>query len=183
MKREFLQNLKVGEEALPKEIIDAIMQENGRDITAAREAAVKPYADYQTIKDEYQKLKDQQGDGLVEGKTAQQWKEAHDKLVTEHQSELDGIKFQGVLNSAITGAKGKNIKAITALLDVDALRGSEDQAKAINEALENLKKESGYLFDGEQTPPPYARGTGTGNPPAAAAPSLATALREKYSKN
>lgn len=32
MKREFLQNLKVGDQALPKEVIDAIMAENGRDI-------------------------------------------------------------------------------------------------------------------------------------------------------
>lgn len=32
MKREFLQNFKVGEEPLPKEVIDAIMEENGRDI-------------------------------------------------------------------------------------------------------------------------------------------------------
>ena len=30
MKREFLQNFKVGDQALPKEIIDAIMDENGR---------------------------------------------------------------------------------------------------------------------------------------------------------
>ena len=45
MKREFLQNFKVGEESLPKEVIDAIMAENGRDIQAAKDAAVKPYAD------------------------------------------------------------------------------------------------------------------------------------------
>ncbi len=42
MEREFLQNLKVGEQALPKEPIDAVMDENGRDI----EAAKKPFADY-----------------------------------------------------------------------------------------------------------------------------------------
>lgn len=30
MKREFLQNLKVGEEALPKEVIDAIMENKRR---------------------------------------------------------------------------------------------------------------------------------------------------------
>ena len=36
MKREFLQNLKVGQENLPKEVIDAIMAENGRDIEAAK---------------------------------------------------------------------------------------------------------------------------------------------------
>ena len=34
MQREFLQNLKVGDAPLPKEVIDAIMAENGRDIEA-----------------------------------------------------------------------------------------------------------------------------------------------------
>ena len=46
MKREFLENFKVGGQPLPKEVIDAIMQENGNDI----EAAKKPFADYDTIK-------------------------------------------------------------------------------------------------------------------------------------
>ena len=36
MKREFLYNLKVGDQALTKEVIDAIMAENGRDIEAAK---------------------------------------------------------------------------------------------------------------------------------------------------
>ena len=182
MKREFLANLKVGETALPKEVIDAIMTENGRDITAAKEAAVKPYADYQSIKEENERLKGQQSENLVEGKNAQQWKQAHDQLITDHQSELDGIKFQHVLSEAITAAKGRNVKAITSLLDVDALRGSQDQPKAITEALENLKKESGYLFDDGRTPPPYAPGAGTGSPPAETTTSLASALREKYTK-
>ena len=38
MKREFLQNLKTGDQPLSKEVIDAIMAENGRDIEAARQA-------------------------------------------------------------------------------------------------------------------------------------------------
>ena len=46
MKREFLENLKIGDQPLSKEAIDAIMAENGRDI----EAAKKPYADYESIK-------------------------------------------------------------------------------------------------------------------------------------
>ena len=183
MKREFLQNLKVGEESLPKEVIDAIMAENGRDIQAAKDAAVKPYADYQTIKDENEQLKQQQGSATVDGKTAQQWKEAHDQAVADHQKELDGVKFQHTLDAAITGARGKNAKAITALLDVETLRGSEDQQKAINAALEALKKDSGYLFDEEGTPPPYAQGTGTnGNQPPVPQDSLASALRARYEK-
>ncbi len=181
MKREFLQNLKVGEEALPKEVIDAIMAENGRDITAAKEAAVKPYADYQTIKEENERLKEQQGNNLVDGKSAKQWKEAHDQLVTDHQNELDGIKFQNVLDAGITAAKGKNAKAITALLDVETLRKSENQQEAINAALEALKKDSGYLFDEERNPPPYSRGAGTGTQLPEKAGSLADALREKFS--
>ena len=182
MKRDFLQNLKVGEEPLPKEVIDAIMDENGRDITKAKADAVKPYADYQTIKDEYQRLKDQQSDNMIDGKTAQQWKEAHDQAVEAHKKELEGVTFQHTLDAAITGAKGRNTKAITAMLDLDALRGSEDQPKAIKEALEKLKKESDYLFETEGTPPPYARGTGTGNPAPTVTDSLAGALRERYNK-
>ena len=191
MKREFLQNLKVGEEALPKEVIDAIMDENGRDIEKAKTDAVKPYGDYEdtkkalaTANDTIKQLQQQQSDGLVDGKTAQQWKEAHDTAVAGHQKELDGIKFQHVLDGAITTAKGRNVKAITAMLDVEALRGSEDQPKAINAALEALKKESGYLFDTEGTPPPYSAGAGAGNggnPPALTS-SLAGALREKFGK-
>ena len=38
MKREFLQNLKVGELFLTKDVIDAIMAENGRDIESAKAA-------------------------------------------------------------------------------------------------------------------------------------------------
>ena len=46
MKREFLQSIQVGEAKLPKEVIDAIMAENGRDIQAAREADVAATTDY-----------------------------------------------------------------------------------------------------------------------------------------
>ena len=182
MKREFLQNLKVGEEALPKEVIDAIMEENGRDINAAKAAAVKPYADYDEIKAENQRLKDNPAEGTVDGKSAAQWKEAYDQAVSNHQKELESIKFQGVLDSAITAAKGRNAKAITGLLDVAALRESEDLQKAINEALEGLKKTDGYLFDTEGTPPPYAPGTGTSKNTPTGTASLADTLREKFNK-
>ena len=50
MKAEFLQNFKVGDAPLPKEAIDAILAENGRDVAAA----VKPFADYESIKGQLQ---------------------------------------------------------------------------------------------------------------------------------
>ena len=146
MKREFLLNFKVGEEALPKEIVDAIMAENGRDVEAAKTAAVKPYADYEDIKAENQRLKDQQADGTVDGKTAQQWKDDYEKAVSDHSAELAGIKFQSVLDSSITKARGRNAKAITAMLDVDALKGSKNQEADIKTALEALMKSDPWAF-------------------------------------
>lgn len=163
MKREFLQNLKVNDQPLPKEVIDAIMAENGRDI----EAAKKPYLDYDTVKQQLadaqttiQGFKDQDIDGIR--KSAQDWEKKYNDAITAHQQELADRDFRQMLESAITGVKGKNVKAITALLDVDALKASKNQETDIKAALEALKKDSGFLFDEEGAPPPYSAGAGTG---------------------
>ena len=60
----------------------------------------------------------------------------------------------------ITAAKGRNSKAIAALLDMDTLRGSKNQEADIKSALEPLKKDNAYLLEAD-TPPGYAFGTGT----------------------
>ena len=135
MKTEFLQNFKVGDQALPKEIIDEILAENGRDI----EAAKKPFVDYQSIKEQLEEAK---------------------KALKE---KLDGMAFEGKLKDAITAAKGRSAKAISALLDMDALRKSSNQDTDIQAALEPLKKDSRYLFDEGDPTPPYAPGTGKSN--------------------
>ena len=163
MKREFLQNLKVGDQSLPKEIIDAIMAENGRDI----EAAKKPYADYDTIKsqlDEAQKTIQSFKDQDIEGvrKSAKDWEEKYNKAIEDHKAQLADMDFNKRLEGAISTAKGKNAKAITALLDIPTLKGSKNQDADIKTALEALQKESGYLFDTDGAPPPYSAGAGTG---------------------
>lgn len=164
MKREFLQNFKVGDQPLPKEVIDEIMAENDRDI----EAAKKPFADYETIRgqlEEAQKtIKGFEGQD-IEGvrKSAAEWERKYNEAIAEHKKQMDDLAFDGVLKDAITAAKGRNAKAITALLDVDALKASKDQTADIKAALEGLKKDSGYLFETEQVPPPYASGTGSQN--------------------
>ena len=163
MKREFLQNLKVNDQPLPKEVIDAIMAENGRDI----EAAKKPFADYDTLKtqlDEAQKtIKGFEGQD-IEGvrKSAKEWEDKYNQAIKDHEAKLADMAFERVLEGAITGAKGKNAKAIKALLDVDTLKASKNQEADIKAALEGLQKDSGYLFDTEGTPPPYAAGAGVG---------------------
>ena len=163
MKREFLQNFKIGDQPLTKEIIDQIMAENGRDI----EAAKKPYADYDDIKSQLQTARD--GLKAFEGVDVKDLQGQITKLQgdlatkdKEMQAKLADLSFEGELKDAITGAKGRNAKAIMALLDMETLKKSKDRSKDITAALEALKKDSGYLFEDDQgTPPPYAAGTGT----------------------
>lgn len=78
----------------------------------------------------------------------------------EWQAKLDVMAFDAKVKDAITAAKGKSAKAIAALLDLDTLKASKNQETDIKAAIEALKKESGYLFESEQIPPPYAGGTG-----------------------
>lgn len=161
MKREFLQNIKIGDQALTKELIDAIMDENGKDI----EAAKKSFADYDTLKtqlaDANKAIEDFKGldiDGVK--KAADDWKAKYEQAEKDHAAKLADMEFDGLLSTAVSTAKGKNAKAIRALLDVDALKSSKNQSDDIKAALEALKATDGYLFEDAQTPPPYAGGTG-----------------------
>ena len=155
MKREFLKNFKMGEQELPKEVIDAILDENGRDIEAAR----KPFADYDDLK-----ARLEEADKTIEGfkgmdidairKEADDWKAKAEQAKEDADAKVAEVEFNSRLTAAITGAKGKNAKAVMALLDLEALKTSKNQEADINAALEGLKKDSGYLFEEPQTPPP-----------------------------
>lgn len=165
MKREFLQNLKVGGQPLTKEIIDAIMEEYGKGINAEKEK----YSDYETIKENLktaqEALEKAKGNGatIEEAKrAAEEWENKYKKAVEEHKAEKEEREFKAAVETALAKARGKNSKAIMALMDLDALRGSKNREPDIAAAVEALKKENGYLFDDEGTPPPYAGGTGTG---------------------
>lgn len=160
MKREFLQNFKIGDQPLTKEVIDAIMEENGRDI----EAAKKPFADYDHIKEQLKTAQDglKAFDGVDVAKLQGEITTLQGKLTDkdkEWQDKMDGMVFDGKVKDAITAAKGKNAKAIAALLEMDTLRQSKNQETDIKAAVEALKKDNAYLFETEQVPP-YAGGTG-----------------------
>ena len=160
MKREFFQELKVNGESLPKTVIDAIMAENGRDIENA-----KASVDVQALQME-----------------AQQWKDKFTEAEKTHAQQLDAMVMDREIREAVTAARGRNLKAITALLDLDTLRTAENRAQAVQEAVEAVRQEADYLFS-QPTPPPYAGGTGTAGYTNQTAPTtLAGALKEKFER-
>ena len=102
--------------------------------------------------------KDTDIDGLR--KSAEEWQAKAEQAEKDADARVAAVQFDAKLDSAIAAAHGRSGKAIRALLDLDALRGSEDPDKDIPAALAALQKDSGYMFDTEETPPPYAAGTG-----------------------
>lgn len=162
MKREFLKNFKVGDQELPKEVVDAILDENSRDIETTK-AKFSDYDDLKTRLEEAGKtiegFKSMDIDAVR--READDWKAKAEQAQKDADERVAAIQFDNLLSSAITGAKGRNAKAVMALLDLDALKGSKNQEADIKSALEGLKKDNGYLFEDAQTPPPYAAGTGT----------------------
>ena len=93
-------------------------------------------------------------------KDRDEWKQKHDTLVQKHQKEADERDFNDLLTAAIKEAKGKNPKAIAALLDTEALKASKNRDKDIKAALESVKAESDYLFDSDDGGTPPAKFTG-----------------------
>jgi hypothetical protein len=126
MKREFLESLRVGEESLPEDIMDAILE--------------------------------------------------------KHTQALKQVQLQSALETAVVKAGGRNIKAISALLDMEAIGQSQDVPAALQQAVSALKKENAYLFE-SAAPPPYARFTGTQQQTDNEPQTLAGALRERMKKN
>lgn len=90
------------------------------------------------------------------------WKKDYEDTVAAHQKEQEEREFNTVLDGAITEAKGKNAKAIMALLDLDKLRGSKNQEKDIKAALDSLRTESGYLFEDNGGTPRFTDPKGNG---------------------
>ncbi len=77
-----------------------------------------------------------------------------------HRQEISDRDFNDLLKESIVAVKGKNAKAITALLDVDTLKASKNQKEDIAAALKALtEKEDSKMLFGEPDPNPV----GTGN--------------------
>ena len=76
-----------------------------------------------------------------------------EKKDKDYQAQIADRDFQDMLKEAIASANGRNAKAITALLDVDALKASKNQKEDIAAALKALAEaEDSKMLFGEPEP-------------------------------
>ena len=111
----------------------------------------------------------------LEPQTVEAVLQEHEKTLQAHQTQVQHMVLTHAVESAVQKAGGRNLKAVAALLDMEAIGSGEDVAAAAEEAVCALKKEHGYLF--RSPVPPYAHYTGSQAAPAKPT-TLAGALRE-----
>lgn len=117
----------------------------------------------QTAEDTLKGFEGKDYDAII--KDRDEWKRKHEEQEAAHKKEKEDREFNEILSSAISEAKGKNAKAITALLDTEKLRNSRNQQSDIKSALDALRTESGYLFDDNGGKAKFTQPTGNGGNP------------------
>lgn len=159
MKREDVKSHIPG---ITEEQLNWIMTENGSDIN--REKAAGEQYKTQLANANAQLKTAQDGLAAFDGKKKPEEYEADiAKLKADMQSQAEGFAFDNALNTAILGKKGRSVKAVRALLDVDALKGSKDRSTDINKALEDAVKANPWAF-GDTQPAGYPNVKDGGTP-------------------
>ena len=96
------------------------------------------------------------------------WKRKHDENQQKYQQEQEEREYNADLEAAMTAAKCRDIKALTAHLDHDALRKSRNRKADMEAAINAQRTERAYLFEDNGGNPhftdPKGNGGGGGNP-------------------
>ncbi len=168
MKRDFLKNLGIED----KEIIDKILDENSADIGRAK-GELDTYKtksenlekDIKTKDDKIADLEKQVSGIDALNQEISQLKTDNTNLNNELNTKVSKIQKAHAIEGAIRDAKGKNVKAIVALLDDDKITYENGELKGISEQLETLAsaEDSSMLFGDAKANPPS--GTHLNNPP------------------
>lgn len=164
MKREDVKNKIPG---ITDEQLNWIMQENGADINREKSAATTLQARLDNANAQLKTAQDglKAFDGVdVAGLQAQVT-----KLKADMKAQAEGFAFDNALDTAILGRKGRSVKAVRALLDLDALKGSADRSTDIAKALDEAAKANPWAFgdvqDGEKrNAGTYSTGAEHGDP-------------------
>lgn len=158
--------------------IESILKEAGLEVTAEQLAAIdkevkenyKTVTDYdkqkdkltaaedkvKTLTDSLDKFKDVDADKL--NQEIADLKDQLKKKDDDYNAQIADRDFDDIVKEAIAGAKGKNVKAIKALLDVDTLKASKNQKADVEKAVKALTEaEDSKMLFGEDQPAPVGK--------------------------
>lgn len=150
---------------LSQEVAEKIFVLHGKDIEKLKESAQTATTEMESIKNQLTEA-NKQIESFKGMKTQEEvdaavseYKTKFEQAQAEHEKELSSLKFDHALESALTGAKAKNIKAVQALLTKDTLKLKDDGTiEGLEDQLKAIKTENDYLFAGSKEPPKIVAG-------------------------
>lgn len=154
MKREFIKGL-LGENAT-KEIIDSILDENGKDIEAEKQKASTLQAQLdnanksiKTYETQLEQLKNSPDNPETLKQTITQLQNDNAAAKKQYEADIKKIKVDNALEKALSAAGAKNSVAVKALLkDLDKAELAEDGTiKGLDEQIKALQKSDAYMFN------------------------------------
>lgn len=138
------------------EQLDEIMKMHGDSVTEYK-------AGLDSLKNEIAAAKEKLG--MYEGMDIEKIKAdefARGKASAE--KELDEYRLSNEIDSALTKAGARNVKALRALLDTQSIRLEDGALTGLGEQLEQIKAENGFLFEEGSPKPKFTDGvTGGGS--------------------
>ena len=173
MKREDISKIFEG---ATDEQINAILNINSADIGKAKTKAEGDRDNYKSqLEKATKQLKAFEGVDVndLQGKIATLNQQLADQKA-DFDRQTAERDFNDMLLNAIKESKAKNAKAVRALLDIEAIKASKNQAADIAAALEKVKEENDYLFTSDE---PIDNPTIVGGTTAGAAGKATDAMR------
>ena len=108
-------------------------------------------------------LKASAGDAEKLKQEIEQLQQSNKEKDTNHALEIRKLKLDNAVDSALTAAKAKNVKAVRALLDLDKAELSEDgSVKGLAEQIKKLSEAEDSKFLFESSTIPKMKGAKTG---------------------
>lgn len=138
---------KILGDAATKETVDALLDAMHAEIKGHKDAAVAAQAELKAKTDELAAA----AKGATDAKDLQAKLDAlqqkYDADTKTAAQKMADMEFGALLDGAIREHKGRNAKAIRALLDIDALKASKNQREDVAAAVKALAEgDDAYLF-------------------------------------
>lgn len=95
-------------------------------------------------------------------KERDEWKRKHDENQQKYQQEQEEREYNADLEAAATTAKCRDLKALTAHLDHEALKKSKNRKADMEAAINAQRTERAYLFEDNGGKPTFAAPSSTG---------------------
>ena len=69
---------------------------------------------------------------------------------TKYDTDIGALKKSSAINLALVGAKARDVKAVLPFINMDAVTIDGDKVLGLDEQVQNLKNDKGFLFEEEK---------------------------------